>query len=320
MLTNVFLLAAGLVLLTGGASALVRGAAALALRLGLTPLVIGLTVVAFGTSAPELVVSIQAAVAGNPGIAVGNVLGSNIANIGLILGLAALMRPFRIDALLLKRDVPLMIGVSVLVAILLFDGTLGRVEGLGLVAGLVVYLTWSVRASRKETAAAAAVADAHADDIPETADGPAGRDLLLVAAGLGALVFGADLLVRGAVAIAEAAGVSDAIIGLTVVALGTSLPEMATSVVAAMRGHSAMAAGNVVGSNLFNLLGILGTAAVVHPLAAPGLETADLAVMVGFAAALVPLMLTGRRLVRWEGALLLAGYVGYVGYLATQHA
>ncbi len=315
MLVDLLLLVAGLVLLTGGASALVRGAAALALRLGLTPLVIGLTVVAFGTSAPELVVSVQAALNDSGGIAVGNIVGSNIANIGLILALAALIRPLAIDRLLLKRDVPLMIVASALAAALLWDGRLGRAEGTVLVAGLLAYLVWSIRASRKETAAAAALLDG----VPERADGPAWRDALFVVVGLAALVVGADWLVASAVSLATAAGVSNAVIGLTVVAVGTSLPEMATSVVAALRGESEIAAGNVVGSNLFNLLGILGAAALVRPLHAPGLQHMDVLVMGAFAVALVPLMLTGRKLVRWEGGLLLAGYAGYVGFLVTQH-
>lgn len=320
MLVTVLLLAGGLVLLTAGASLLVRGAASLALRLGLTPLVIGLTVVAFGTSAPELVVSVQAALAGSGGIAVGNVVGSNIANVGLILALAALIRPVAVDRLLLRRDVPLMIGVSLIAAAMLWDGRLGRMEGTGLIVGLVAYIVWSIRAARAETAAAAAaVAAAHADSIPAQPEGAVWRDLLLVAAGLGALVYGADLLVGAAVVLATAARISPDIIGLTVVAVGTSLPEMATSVVAAVRGQSEIAAGNVVGSNLFNLLGILGTAAVVKPLHAPGLEVLDFAVMVAFAVAALVLMATRRRLVWWEGAVLLAGYVGYVGYLATQH-
>lgn len=321
MLIDLGLVALGLVLMTGGASALVRGAASLALRLGLTPLVIGLTVVAFGTSAPELVVSVQAALDGSGGIAVGNVVGSNIANIGLILGSAALLRAFAVERVLLVRDVPLMIGVSLAAVAMLSDGALSRLEGGLLVAGLVAYVAWSVRAARAETAAAAAsVAAAHADGVPERVEGSVWRDLGWVVAGLGALVMGADLLVDGAVRLAEAAGVSKAVIGLTVVAVGTSLPEMATSVVAALRGQSAIAAGNVVGSNLFNVLSILGIASLMRPLEAPGIERLDFAVMVAFAVSALAFMATGRRLERWEGAVLLAGYVAYIGYLATQHA
>lgn len=314
MLPDVLALVGGLALLTGGATALVRGASALALRLGLTPLVVGLTVVAFGTSAPELVVSVQAALAGAGGIAVGNVVGSNVANIGLILGLAVLVRPFAVDRSLLRRDVPVLLAVTLGAALVLADRTVGTAEGAALVAGLAAYLVWSVRQARRDTAAAAAVGA----DLPAPS-GPAWRDLLLVAGGLIGLVGGADLFVGGAVALAEAAGVSSAVIGLTVVAIGTSLPELATSLVAAWRGESEIAAGNVVGSNLFNLLGILGVAALVRPIAAPGLAMADVAVMVGFTLAMAVLMLLGRRLVRLEGAALTSGYVAYLAYLVLHH-
>ena len=312
MLPDVLALAGGLALLVGAASALVRGAAALALRLGLTPLVVGLTVVAFGTSAPELVVSVQAALAGAGGIAVGNVVGSNVANVGLILALAVLVRPIASDPALLRRDLPALVAVTALATVLLWDRALGRGEGAVLVVGLVGYLVWSVWAARREQAAV---------ELPATEPtGPAWRDVLFVAGGLGGLVVGADLFVGGAVRLAEAAGVSNAAIGLTVVAVGTSLPELATSVVAAARGEGEMAAGNVVGSNVFNLLGILGVAALVDPLEAPGLRPVDLAVMAAFTLALVPMMLSGRRLVRAESALLLAGYVAYMAFLLLQPA
>ncbi len=311
MLLDLLLLAGGLALLVAAAGVLVRGAAALALRLGLTPLVVGLTVVAFGTSAPELVVSVQAAVAGAGGIAVGNVVGSNIANVGLVLALAVLIRPLAADESLFRRDLPVLIAVTALASGLLLDGAVGRWEGGTLVVGLVAYLVWSVRAAHAEQASL---------DLPVTEPtGPAWRDAVLVAGGLAGLVVGADLFVDGAVRLAEAAGVSNAVIGLTVVAVGTSLPELATTVVAALRGESEIAVGNVVGSNVFNLLGILGTGALVRPLVAPGLEPADLAVMGALALALAGTLWTGRRLVRWEGAVLLAGYVGYVVYLVGQH-
>ena len=307
MLSDVLALVAGLALLVVTASALVRGAAALALRLGLTPLVVGLTVVAFGTSAPELVVSVQAALAGAGGIAVGNVVGSNVANVGLILAVAVLVRPIALDPALLRRDLPVLIGVTAVAVALLWDRALGRGEGAALVVGLVAYLAWSVWAARREQAAV---------ELPVSEPtGPAWRDALFVAAGLGGLVWGADLFVGGAVGLAEAAGVSNAVIGLTVVAVGTSLPELATTVVAAARGEGGIAAGNVVGSNLFNWLGILGVAALVDPLDAPGLRPVDLAVAAAFALALVPMMWSGRRLVRPEAAVLLVGYLGYMAFL-----
>ena len=317
MLPDLLALAGGLALLVAAASVLVRGAAALALRLGLTPLVVGLTVVAFGTSAPELVVSVQAALADAGGIAVGNVVGSNVANVGLVLGLAVLLRPIAADPALFRRDLPALVAVTALAAALLVDRGLARWEGAVLVAGLVAYLVWSVRAAHRDQEAAAALAA----DLPVTEPtGPAWRDALLVVAGLAGLVLGADLFVGAATRLAEAAGVSNAVIGLTVVAVGTSLPELATTVVAAARGESEIAVGNVVGSNLFNLLGILGVASLVRPLAAPGLGAADVAVMAAFTVALAALLWTGRRLVRAEGAVLLAGYVAYVGYLIVGHA
>ncbi len=314
MLADLALVAGGLVLLTLGASVLVRGASSLALRLGLTPLVVGLTVVAFGTSAPEMVVSVQAALSGNGAIAIGNVVGSNIANVGLILALAALIAPFSIHPTLLRRDAPLVVVVSALAVALLWNGTLSAVEGGVLVAGLVAYVVWSVRHARAAAAVAAAT-----DGVPDAPSGSPWFDALRVAGGLVGLVLGADWLVGGAVSLATVAGVSPAVIGLTVVAVGTSLPELATSVVAALRGHPEIAAGNVVGSNLFNLLGILGTAALVRPLDGAGFQTLDYAVMGGFAVAMVAMMLVGRRLDRLDGALLLAAYASYIVYLATQH-
>ena len=311
MVYDLLTLAGGLALLVAAASGLVRGAAALALRLGLTPLVVGLTVVAFGTSAPELVVSVQAALADAGGIAVGNVVGSNVANVGLVLAVAVLVRPLASDPSLFRRDLPALVAATALAALLLADRQLGRVEGAGLVLGLVAYLVWSVRASRDQPV------DLGVDVDPS---GPAWRDALFVVAGLAGLVVGADLFVGAAVGLAEAAGVSNAVIGLTVVAVGTSLPEFATTIVAALRGESEIAVGNIVGSNLFNLLGILGVAALVRPMAAPGLEPVDVGVMAAFTLALAAMLWTGRQLVRVEGAVLLAGYLGYVVYLAANHA
>jgi cation:H+ antiporter len=312
MLTHTLALAGGLTLLVGAAHFLVRGAASLALRLGLSPLVVGLTVVAFGTSAPELVVSVQAALAGAGGIAVGNVVGSNIANIGLILGAAALVRPFLTDASVLRRDLPVLLAATGLGVGILFDRTVGRAEGAVLVVALGAYLAWSVHEARRQSLARRS----EAVELPATPAGSAWRDAVYVVLGLAGLVIGADLFLSGAVGLAEAAGVPNAVIGLTVVALGTSLPELATSIVAAVRGESEIAVGNVVGSNLFNVLGILGVAALIRPIVAPGLQTVDLLVMMAFAVVLLPMMWSGRRLVRLEAALLAAGYVGYVGFLA----
>lgn len=312
MWLDLVLLVGGLVLLVGTASLLVQGASALALRLGLSPLVVGLTVVAFGTSAPELVVSVQAALAGAGGIAVGNVVGSNIANIGLILGVSALIRPIASDPSVLRRDMPLLAVATLIGAGMLLDQTVGRLEGGGLLFLLGVYLTWSLREAHRQRA------DTDGGALPPRSR--AWTDGVRVLLGLAGLVLGSDLFVRGAVGLAEDAGISNAVIGLTVVALGTSLPELATSVVAALRGESEIAVGNVIGSNLFNVLGILGIAALVRPLAAPGLQFLDLAVMAGLTLALVPMMRSGRRLDRGEAVLLAGGYAAYVGVLALQHS
>ena len=314
MIAHALALVGGLALLVGAAHFLVRGAASLALRLGLSPLVVGLTVVAFGTSAPELVVSVQAALDGAGGIAVGNVVGSNIANIGLILGAAALVRPFLTDPSVLRRDLPVLLAATGLGVGLLYDRAVGRAEGAILVVALGAYLAWSVHEARRQSRDQRA-----AGELPVAPDGPAWRDVVFVVLALVGLVVGADWFLSGAVGLAEAAGVPNAVIGLTVVALGTSLPELATSVVAAVRGESEIAVGNVVGSNLFNVLGILGVAALVRPIVAPGLQTVDLAVMAAFALVLLPMMWSGRQLVRLEAALLAAGYLGYVGFLAVAH-
>ena len=313
MLYSLFQIAAGLVLLYGGAEGLVRGSAALALRAGLTPLVVGLTVVAFGTSSPELVVSVQAALAGRGDLAVGNVVGSNIGNVALILGLSVLIRSMAVKAQLLRLDVPVMVVVSVLLWGLLSDGRLGRPEGLVLVVGVVAYTLFNLWQARRETAAAQRAGEA---GLPPP-QGPLWRDALFIAGGLALLVLGANLLVDGSVDVARRFGLSEAVIGLTIVAIGTSMPELATSVVAAFRGEGDIAIGNVVGSNIFNVLGILGAAALVQPLEIEGISPVDLAAMTLVAALLLPLMRTGFRLVRWEGGLLLALYAAYVHYVLS---
>lgn len=301
----------GAALLFAGAEGLVRGASSLARRFGLSPLVIGLTVLAFGTSMPELVVSVSAALEGASAIAVGNVVGSNIGNIALILGITALISPPRVQAQVVKVDIPVMIGVSVLVVVLLNDGMLGRLEGAVLALGLLGYVAFQLLAARKESGA---IQDEFDEGVPPVTGSPL-VDVLLVLGGLGLLVLGARWLVSGAVTLAESFGVPDAVIGLTVVAIGTSLPELATSVVAALRGEGDLAVGNVVGSNIFNLLGILGIAAVVHPLSSAGISLVDLGVMLGLTVLLLPLMRWGLRVNRWEGGALVAVYAAYMVYL-----
>ncbi len=312
MLVNLLLIAAGLALLYAGAEGLVRGSAALALRLGLTPLAVGLTVVAFGTSSPELVVSLQTALAGQGDLAVGNVVGSNIANVALILGLSVVIRTVAVQVQLVRYDVPVLIGVSAVLVLMLMDGRLGRLEGALLMGGIVLYTLAAFRLARKEKGTPAGP-----DAAPPDLARPAWHDALFVLAGLGLLVLGAQLLVEGAVAIARDAGLSEALIGLTILAVGTSLPELATSLVAAAKGEGDIAVGNVVGSNIFNVLAILGCAATARPLDAPGISLVDLGVMVGLAVALLPLTRSSFRLVRWEGALLIGSYAAYVAYLTA---
>lgn len=299
----------GLVLLAAGADGLVRGSTSIALRMGVTPLVIGLTIVAFGTGSPEMVVSLQAAISGNSDLALGNIVGSNISNIALILGVAALARPLRVRSALLHREMPVMIGVSLLLGVLLYDGTLGRADGAVLAIGAVVYTVATYRAARRDRDAA--VAAEFAQELPEP-QSSAARSAVLVAGGLLGLLIGANFLIYGAVVIAQALGMSQVVIGLTVIAIGTSLPELATSVVAALRNDADVAFGNVLGSNILNILLILGVVALIRPISGAGLRPLDLGVMIGSAIALYPLMRRGRILDRWEGTVLLAGYAAYL--------
>ena len=327
-LMTVGLILVGLVMLAAGGELLVRGASALATLAGISPLVVGLTVVAFGTSAPELAVSIQAGLGGNTDIAVGNVVGSNIFNVLLILGACALIAPLVVSAQLVRREVPIMIAISLLLVPLALDGRIGLLDGLLLTAGIVVYNVWSVVSSRRETAAARAEykeAVGEAPRAPERRGRQAAVNLGLLLVGLVVLVLGARLLVDGAVGLARGLGVSDVIIGLTIVAAGTSLPEVVTSIIATFRRERDIAIGNVVGSNIFNILGILGISAMVTPgglNVAPSVINFDLPVMIAVALACLPVFFTGMSIARWEGALFLFYYVAYTAYLilaATQH-
>lgn len=308
-------LALGLGVLTFGADLLVRGGASLALRLGLTPLVVGLTVIAFGTSAPELAVSLKAALDGNGAISVGNVIGSNICNIALILGLCSLITPVQTTRQIVRREIPLMLAATALGVVFLLDGVVSRVEGAIFVASLAGYLVFTVWQARRDAAAAAA---ALGDDLPPKK--PLPLSIAFIAVGLVGLVWGADRFVTGAVEIAEAWGMNQIVIGLTIVAVGTSLPELATSVVAAIRKESDMAVGNIVGSNIFNLLCILGLTALIQPIRNFSLSPVDLIVMGAVSLALWPLAASGGRISRTEGAVLLATYVGYTTWLVTQSA
>jgi cation:H+ antiporter len=310
----VLLLVAGLTLLIVGAEALVRGAAQLAGRLGLPPLVIGLTVVSFGTSAPELAVGVGSALEGQPGLALGNVVGSNIANVLLILGVSALVAPLVVKRQLVRLDVPLMILLSIATFVLAANGVLDRVDGLLLVAAAVGYTGWTLYNGRRDGM------NGVVEDVPKPR-GPWPLDLVLQAVGLGLLVLGARWLISGAVGIASALGLSELVIGLTIVAAGTSLPELAISVVAVMRGQRDIAVGNVVGSNIANLVIVLGVTSAVAPIPVPdGALSFDLPVMVAVAIACLPVFFTRMAIRRWEGALFIGYYVAYLAYVFLDSA
>jgi len=317
-MTFVYLLA-GLVLLVAGAEVLVRGAAKLAAQFGISPLVIGLTVVAFGTSAPETAVSVQAALNGSGDIAIGNVVGSNIANVLLILGVTALVAPLVVSRQLIRLDVPIMIGASLVTFGLAWDGELSRIDGALLFAAVVAYTLFLIISSRREKAAEADDEFAKEFGLHEPAKPHAGLiNAGLVIAGLVLLVVGSNFLVEGAVALARALGLSELVIGLTVIAVGTSLPELATSIMAAFRGERDIAVGNIVGSNIFNLLAVLGLASLVSPLPIGVSSSAlafDFPVMIAVAVACLPIFFAGYCIKRWEGALFVAYYVAYTLYL-----
>ncbi len=324
MLTHALFFLLGLGALVAGAEALVRGASKLALSLGISPLVVGLTIVAMGTSSPEVAVSVGAALNGNTDIAVGNVVGSNVFNVLFILGASALITPLVVHAQIIRQEVPIMIGASVILLVMVLDRNLGRWESGLLLALLVAYTVFLIRQSRAETA-----------EIRDEYDGAVRRDggwdrhwavqVLLIAGGLGLLVLGSNWLVDAAVAFARAMGVSDLVIGLTIIAAGTSMPEVATSITAAVRGERDIAVGNVIGSNTFNLLGCLGLSGVVSANGlgiAPAVLNFDLWVMLAVAFACLPVFLLRNEIGRRRGLMFLAFYAAYVAYLilgAQQH-
>jgi cation:H+ antiporter len=318
-MTFVYLIA-GLVLLVAGAEVLVRGAAKLAAQFGIPPLVIGLTVVAFGTSAPESAVSIQAALNNSGDLAIGNVIGSNIANVLLILGLTALVAPLIVSRQLIRLDVPIMIGASLVVYALAWDGSLSTLDGALLFTGVVAYTGFLIISSLRDKSTP------EDDEFTKEFGRHAAPkpyawliNLALIVVGLILLVSGSRFLVEGAVSLARALGLSELIIGLTVVAIGTSLPELATSILAAIRGERDIAVGNIVGSNIFNLLCVLGLASLVSPLPisiSPNALAFDFPVMIAVAVACLPIFFAGYRISRWEGLLFLAYYLAYTLYLA----
>jgi cation:H+ antiporter len=320
---TLLLFATGLVLLVVGAEVLVRGASRLAAAVGLSPLVIGLTVVSYGTSMPEMAVSVTSAANGQTDLTLGNVVGSNVFNVLFILGISAVVTPLVVSRQLIRLDVPLMIAVSILTFLLGHDGRIGRLEGLALFTGLLAYTVFLIRQSRRESETAR----------KENGGAPAGGrgprrlavDVAFILGGLALLVLGSRWLVAGAIEIAGHLGVDELIVGLTVVAAGTSLPEVATSVIASLRGERDIAVGNVVGSNVFNLLGVLGLSASVTAggVAVPvSAWRFDLPVMVAVAVACLPIFFTGHLIARWEGALFLGYYLAYTLYLvlaSTHH-
>ncbi len=325
MLTNVLFFLLGLGALVAGAEALVRGASRIAMSLGISPLVVGLTIVAIGTSSPEIAVSVGAVLSGTTDIAVGNVVGSNIFNVLVVLGLCAVITPMVVHSQVIRQEVPIMIGASVVLALMVFDGRLGRFESLLLLVMLVAYLVFVVLQSRAELAGTGDAGAAAADPSGRW-DGHWSVQVVLIAVGLALLVIGSEWLVSAAVAFARALGVSDLIVGLTIIAVGTSMPEVATSVTAAVRGERDIAVGNVVGSSTLNILGCLGLAGVVSP-GGLGIAQAvlnfDLWVMLAVAFACLPVFILRSEIGRRRGLMFLAFYVAYVAYLilgAREHA
>ena len=309
MSANLALIGLAFFLLFIGAEGLVRGSASLALRSGLSPLLVGLTIVAFGTSSPELFASVKAALSQQGDIAVGNVVGSNSFNIGVILGLAALVCPIPVHRQVIKIDAPIAAAAALLLPFLLLNHTLGRFEGFLLVAGILAYTSMNIVLARGQGRGGAE----NAVDVPMAGVSRHwGMDIAFIVAGVGLLVLGSSLLVKNSIALARVLGVSEAVIGLTIVAAGTSMPELATSVVAAVRKQPDIAVGNVVGSNIFNILAILGVASIVSPLRAPGVSMLDYGVMIGLTVLVIPLLYTGRLLHRLEGAALLTVYGVYM--------
>ncbi|HSG97652.1 MAG TPA: calcium/sodium antiporter [Woeseiaceae bacterium] len=320
MLGNFLLVIAGLVLLVWGADRFVHGAAATARNLGVAPLLIGLTVVAFATSAPEILVSVVAAVQGEPGLAFGNAIGSNIVNIGLVLGVTALIRPIKLESATLRREMPAMLAVSLLTVSLFLDQHLSRIDGLVMLTGLVIVMVWLARLGTR-SAASDPIARDYEAEIP--------TDVTMVMAivwsvvGLGTLLVGADLLVEGAIGIAKLLGVSEVVIGITIVALGTSLPELAVSVASALKGEYGLAIGNIVGSNIFNLLAVIGVAATIAPAALPPtVLSLHIFVMVAFTLILFAMTYDydgSGKLSRLEGLALLLAYIAYGSYVVAQN-
>ena len=320
MLANLLLVIAGLVLLIWGADRFVHGAAATARNLGVPPLMIGLTVVAFATSAPEILVSVVAALQGEPGLAFGNAIGSNIVNIGLVLGMTAMIRPIRLESATLRREMPALLAVSLLTVSLFLDTFLSRIDGIVMLTGLVIVMVWLARLGLRSAANDPIAMDYDAE-IPSDVSMKMAIVWLIV--GLGTLLIGAELLVDGAIGIAKMLGVSEVVIGITIVAFGTSLPELAVSLASALKGEYGLAIGNIVGSNIFNLLAVIGVAATIEPAAlAPSVLSLHIFVMVAFTLVLFAMTYDydGKaQLSRLEGLALFIAFIAYDGYVIAQN-
>lgn len=320
MLGSLLLVIAGLVLLMWGADRFVHGAAAAARNLGIAPLLIGLTVVAFATSAPEILVSVVAAIQKEPGLAIGNAIGSNIVNIGLVLGVTAMIRPIRMESATLRREMPALLAVSLLTVSLFLDSYLSRVDGFVMLTGLIIVMVWLARLGLRSAANDPIKRDFEAE-IPS--DVSMKTAVIWLVIGLGTLLLGAELLVDGAMGIATILGISEVVIGILVVALGTSLPELAVSLASALKGEYGLAIGNIVGSNIFNLLAVIGIAAAIEPSAlAPTVLSLHIFVMVAFTLVLFAMTYEyngNAELSRLEGLALLVAFIAYDSYVVVQN-
>lgn len=320
MLGSLLLVIAGLVLLMWGADRFVHGAAAAARNLGIAPLLIGLTVVAFATSAPEILVSVVAAIQKEPGLAIGNAIGSNIVNIGLVLGVTAMIRPIRMESATLRREMPALLAVSLLTVSLFLDSYLSRVDGFVMLTGLIIVMVWLARLGLRSAANDPIKRDFEAE-IPS--DVSMKMAVVWLVIGLGTLLLGAELLVDGAMGIATILGISEVVIGILVVALGTSLPELAVSLASALKGEYGLAIGNIVGSNIFNLLAVIGIAAAIEPSAlAPTVLSLHIFVMVAFTLVLFAMTYEyngNAELSRLEGLALLVAFIAYDSYVVVQN-
>ncbi|MCH8277675.1 MAG: calcium/sodium antiporter [Proteobacteria bacterium] len=320
MLENIGYMVAGLVLLILGAERFVHGAAATARNFGIAPLLIGLTVVAFATSAPEVLVSVVAASRGEPGLAIGNAIGSNIVNIGLVLGMTAIVRPIKLESATLRREMPALLAVTLLVVSLFLDARLTNIDGYVMLTGLVIVMIWLARLGSRSAANDPIKKDFEAE-IPD--DVSMKSAVLWVVVGLSTLLLGADWLVTGAMGIAQTLGVSEVVIGITIVAFGTSLPELAVSLISVLKGEYGLAIGNIVGSNIFNLLAVIGIAAAIEPMTLhPSVLSLHIFVMVAFTLVLFAMTYDydGKaRLSRLEGVALLAAFIAYDSYVIMQN-